>query len=306
MDRVECEGKTIEEAADAALRSLGIAREDADIEVIQQPSAGFFGFFRRKARVAVSRRAVKGEETSAPPVEETEVPQESDAPAKAEHTEADTPVAEPGAPRTESARPHDENRERERRDCRDYGERREHRRREPREEFSFQQDLDSVTAMTLTEAQEQQAQRAVDFLQEVTGEMDVEVDVHRYGIPSGILLRLTGEDLGILIGKHGQTLDALQYLTNLAANRGVDEGRLHILVDVENYRAHREEMLMRLADHLAEKACRTGQDIRLEPMNRHERRIIHTELVGDGRVMTYSAGDEPRRFVVIAPKRRRG
>ena len=119
------------------------------------------------------------------------------------------------------------------------------------------------------------------------------------------MFNLAGEDLGILIGKHGQTLDSLQYLTNLAANRGVSEGRVRIIIDIENYRSRREETLTRLAGHLAEKACRIGDEVHLEPMNRHERKIIHMALQDNRRVTTFSAGDEPRRYVVIAPKRRR-
>ena len=116
---------------------------------------------------------------------------------------------------------------------------------------------------------------------------------------------LSGESLGILIGKHGQTLDALQYLTNLAANRGGAEERIHVILDVEGYRSRREETLRRLAGHLAEKACRIHAEVRLEPMNRHERKIIHMALQDNYRVSTYSDGDEPYRCVVIAPKRRR-
>ncbi len=125
------------------------------------------------------------------------------------------------------------------------------------------------------------------------------------GTPRARAYDLSGESLGILIGKHGQTLDALQYLTNLAANRGCEEGRIHVILDVEGYRSRREETLRRLAGHLAEKACRIHAEVRLEPMNRHERKIIHMALQDNYRVSTYSDGDEPYRCVVIAPKRRR-
>jgi spoIIIJ-associated protein len=120
-----------------------------------------------------------------------------------------------------------------------------------------------------------------------------------------VVYDLIGDNLGILIGKHGQTLDSLQYLVNLTANRGNAENRVHIILDIEGYRARREETLMRLAGHLAEKACRIGDEVHLEPMNRHERKIIHMALQDNRRVSTYSAGDEPRRYVVIAPRRRR-
>ena len=151
----------------------------------------------------------------------------------------------------------------------------------------------------------EQEQRARKFLEDVFAAMKIEVELQRSETEEGILFQIEGESLGILIGKHGQTLDALQYLTNLAANRGVSGERLHVLLDIEGYRARREETLTRLAGHLAEKACRIGQEIHLEPMNRHERKIIHMALQDSRKVSTYSAGDEPRRYVVIVPRRRR-
>lgn len=151
----------------------------------------------------------------------------------------------------------------------------------------------------------EQEKRARKFLEDVFAAMKIEVELQRSETEEGILFQLEGESLGILIGKHGQTLDALQYLTNLAANRGVAGERLHVQLDIEGYRARREETLARLAGHLAEKACRIGQEIHLEPMNRHERKIIHMALQDSRKVSTYSAGDEPRRYVVIVPRRRR-
>ena len=147
----------------------------------------------------------------------------------------------------------------------------------------------------------EQEKRARKFLEDVFAAMKIEVELQRSETEEGILFQIEGESLGILIGKHGQTLDALQYLTNLAANRGVASERLHVQLD----RARREETLTRLAGHLAEKACRIGQEIHLEPMNRHERKIIHMALQDSRKVSTYSAGDEPRRYVVIVPRRRR-
>ena len=151
----------------------------------------------------------------------------------------------------------------------------------------------------------EQEKRARKFLEDVFAAMKIEVELQRSETEEGILFQIEGESLGILIGKHGQTLDALQYLTNLAANRGVAGERLHVQLDIEGYRARREETLTRLAGHLAEKACRIGQEIHLEPMNRHERKIIHMALQDSRKVSTYSAGDEPRRYVVIVPRRRR-
>ena len=147
--------------------------------------------------------------------------------------------------------------------------------------------------------------RAEQFLRDIFRCMGLTVAMSVRETDEGYVYDLSGESLGILIGKHGQTLDALQYLTNLAANRGCEEGRIHVILDVEGYRSRREETLRRLAGHLAEKACRIHAEVRLEPMNRHERKIIHMALQDNYRVSTYSDGDEPYRCVVIAPKRRR-
>ena len=149
-------------------------------------------------------------------------------------------------------------------------------------------------------------ERAEKFLFQIFESMHLEVRIERERSEGTFLLNLSGEDLGILIGKHGQTLDSLQYLTNLAANHGMAENRIHIILDVEHYRNRREETLKRLASRLAEKAVRTRQRIMLEPMNRHERKIIHMALQENRRVSTYSAGDEPYRKVVIEPSRGRG
>ena len=148
-------------------------------------------------------------------------------------------------------------------------------------------------------------QRGEKFLQEVFEAMHIDVQIFRREDEEGTIYELVGERLGILIGKHGQTLDAIQYLANLAANKDHANGHARIMLDIEGYRSRREETLMRLAGHLAEKACRIGQEVHLEPMNRHERKIIHTALQDNRKVTTYSAGEEPRRYVVIVPRRRR-
>ena len=145
-------------------------------------------------------------------------------------------------------------------------------------------------------------EKATKFLEEIFTAMQLEVRLEREDKEDCSVYNLIGENLGILIGKHGQTLDALQYLANLAANRGLSEEKVRIVIDVENYRSRREETLRRLALRLADKARHTGEKIMLEPMNRHERKIIHMALQDNRRVMTYSAGEEPFRKVVIEPK----
>ena len=149
-------------------------------------------------------------------------------------------------------------------------------------------------------------ERAEEFLRDIFRIMNMEADVrHDFKEELGYVLSIEGKALGILIGKHGQTLDAMQYLTNLAANHGIKEGRARFILDVEDYRSRREETLQALAHRLADRALHLHREVRLEPMNRHERKIIHMALQDNYRVSTYSDGDEPHRCVVITPSRRR-
>lgn len=144
---------------------------------------------------------------------------------------------------------------------------------------------------------------AKEFLQNIFNGMNLTVHIEEsVNKDDELTFNFRGEELGILIGKHGQTLDALQYLTNLAANRDAGE-RVRIVLDVEDYRRRRAETLNRLAMRLADKVKRSGDKITLEPMSPHERKIIHMALQGDHRIVTYSEGDEPHRKVVIALKR---
>jgi len=143
---------------------------------------------------------------------------------------------------------------------------------------------------------------ANDFLKQIFTTMKISVSVEKITAEDHVLFNLRGNDLGVLIGKHGQTLDALQYLVNLAANRDSVE-RVRILLDVEDYRKRRADTLTQLALRLADKVKRRGEKVVLEPMSSHERKIIHMALQNDHRIATYSEGEDPFRKVVIALKR---
>ena len=146
-------------------------------------------------------------------------------------------------------------------------------------------------------------QKAKDFLAEIFKNMSLDVLIEKFATSEDtVTLHLHGADLGILIGKHGQTLDSLQYLTNLVANKG-QENWTKIIIDIENYRKKRTDTLTKLALRLADKAKRRNERISLEPMNSHERKIIHMALQDDKRITTYSEGDEPYRHIVIMSKR---
>lgn len=143
---------------------------------------------------------------------------------------------------------------------------------------------------------------AMDFLSTIFKKFDLDVKINVTEGEEFITLDLIGKDLGILIGRRGETLDALQYLTNLTVARHFEE-RCKIILDVEGYRSKREESLARLAKKLADRVKESGKNMSLEPMSPYERRIIHTVLQSDDQVRTFSEGEEPYRKVVIAKKR---
>ena len=325
---IETTGKTVEDALAAALEKLGCGREEVTYEVIQEPSGGFLGLWgKREARIRVTTRPIirpHHREIPTPPSPTiTAAPREESVPARSEddgfdprakryHTDLRSSARRTAAgdgSRTETERRDvAPRRERPARDDapRSYGNARPRyegaRGREggypprPRRERS------DIPLLPLTD---EMAAAAEGFLGKIFAAMGLSVTLNRTDTPTGTIFNMHGENLGILIGKHGATLDALQYLTNLVVNKIPETGFARIILDVEDYRARREETLIRLAGHLADKACRIGEEIHLEPMSRHERKIIHMALQDNRRVTTYSAGDNPRRYVVIVPKRRR-
>lgn len=144
-------------------------------------------------------------------------------------------------------------------------------------------------------------EEAIQFLKDVLESMDLDVSVERQKGEDAVLLNLAGKELGIIIGRRGQTLDALQYLVNVVANRHTKE-HLRIILDAEQFRERRRKTLEELADRLASKVERSRREVVLEPMSPHERKVIHSYLQDRTDVKTYSKGTEPNRRVVIAVK----
>ncbi|HYK72395.1 MAG TPA: RNA-binding cell elongation regulator Jag/EloR [Pseudoneobacillus sp.] len=141
---------------------------------------------------------------------------------------------------------------------------------------------------------------AKNFIVGVSEQMGVPIQVDITQEGKQILFSLSGEKIALLIGKRGQTLNSLQYLTQLVLNRHADQ-YLTITLDAEDYRKRRNDTLVQLAERLAMKAIKTGQNVALEPMPSYERKVIHTALVENRRVKTFSDGTEPHRFIVITP-----
>ncbi|MCX7715477.1 MAG: protein jag [Clostridia bacterium] len=142
---------------------------------------------------------------------------------------------------------------------------------------------------------------AKKFLGDIFRAMNMEVDIHTDMTGESLNINLEGDDMGIIIGKRGDTLDALQYLTSLIVNHE-SKDYVKVALDTENYREKRTESLLSLSNRLADKVAKSGRKYTLEPMNPYERRIIHANLQSNAAVTTYSVGDEPYRKVVIAPK----
>ena len=159
-------------------------------------------------------------------------------------------------------------------------------------------------AVVLQDAQvEQFSNAAREFLSKVFDAMKLEVSIDiKYDAENNCLdIDLSGEEMGVIIGKRGQTLDSLQYLTKLAINTGNDE-KIKVKVDTEDYRNRRKKTLENLAGNVAYKVKKTGKPVELEPMNPFERRIIHSALQNNRYVSTHSEGTEPDRYVVVTPK----
>lgn len=286
MAFVEKTGKSVDEAVAAALAELNVTADEAVVEVLEEAKKGFLGFGRKDARVRVSvKPAVEEKPAEAAPAAEKTV-SEAAADAVAAVKVAATVAAGALAKKADAKD-----------DAVDdaiaalnalKSERRERQNREPRK---YNVSDEAVAA-------------AKEFLQKIFNAMHIEVAMEKFinKNDGSVTFRLHGDDMGILIGKHGQTLDSLQYLTNLVANKNSNE-RVRVIIDVEDYRDRRIETLNRLAARLADKVKRTGERVALEPMNPHERKIIHMALQGDRRVTTLSEGDEPYRHVVIELKK---
>jgi len=146
------------------------------------------------------------------------------------------------------------------------------------------------------------SQKATNLLKNVFRSMQMQVGINANEKDHEIQINLEGSDLGILIGRRGETLDSLQYLVNLSVNKN-QEVRKKIIIDIEGYRRRREETLQKLALKLADKAKQRGRNVVLEPMSSQERRIIHTVLQGRDDVYTFSEGEDPCRKIIIAPKK---
>ena len=271
MSYIDVTGKTEEEAIRKALQQLQMDRDDVSVEILERAKSGFLGIGSSPARVRVTYGQEEPEAPAAPvqpekKPEKKPEPKPQPKPQQPKPQKAEAPKAAPKAPEAPKA--------------------------------------EKAPAAPVQEScQDDNARRITEFLTGLLEHMDspaqvkvTETEKGRYSVV------LEGQKLGQLIGRRGETLDAIQQLTNYAVNSGRDK-RVRIHVDAENYRAKREQSLESLANKVAGKVLKYRRSVTLEPMNAYERHVIHAALQDKEGVTTYSIGTEPNRRVVVAYER---
>lgn len=265
MDYSEKWGRDVDEAVRLALDDLKVSIDEVNVTVLEEPSRGFFGIGSKLALVRVEKKPKEVEIKSEPVVE---VPKEEPVP--------EIQVKEKARIKQEKA---------------------------PKEKK--QKKTEKHEAITKKEAEEElqvlEDHQALTFLREMIKEMGLNVDVTGKMGKEAIYLDIQGKDSGTVIGKRGQTLDAIQYLVSLVVNK--DQNKyVRVVVDAENYRAKRERTLEALAYRLANKVWKSKRSVKLEPMNPYERKVIHATLQNHPHVTTRSEGEDPYRRVIIELK----
>ena len=274
MSSITVSAKTVNDAITEASIQLGIASTGIDYEVIEEGSAGFLGIGRKQAVI----KAWKKEEHKEAPKKEVS---KKETPKK-ETVKKETVKKE--APKKESPK-------------------KEVSEKEVKEEV-LTEPVVAKKEEKLVEVTSETKEACEKFLYDVLKTMGMEVKITSDIDEDGTLcIDMEGENMGILIGKRGQTLDSLQYLTNRVANK-MQDGYVRVKLDTENYRQRRKETLENLAKNIAHKVKRTKKSVSLEPMNPYERRIIHSALQADRYVSTHSEGEEPYRRVVVTLNRK--
>ena len=260
---IETTGRCEEDAIAAALFQLGLDRDDVSVEVLQRPKSGFLGFGSNPAKVRVSYEVEGEEETPVP------MPKEEPAPPKAQAV---------SAPRQEKKADS---------------------RIQPGDEVVIAREEPVAPKTATVSSNDPKAEQIRAFLTGLMTHLEVSATPEISVTENGYQVVLQGENLGAVIGRRGETLDAIQQLTNYAVNRSQSR-RVRIHIDAEGYRAKREEALERLAVKVAGKVVKYRKNVTLEAMNAYERHVIHSALQDYPGVTTYSTGTEPNRRTVVA------
>ena len=260
---IRVSARTLDDAITEALIQLGVTSDRLDYEVIEKGSTGFLGIGMKQAVIEARRKPE-------PVVEEPEIVSEAKAEIKKK----------------------------------EYVKKEDYAKKEIKKEIPQTEAKPVIKhEAELAEVKEETKTAVESFLRDTLKAMDMTVELISVIDSDGALsIEMKGDNMGILIGKRGQTLDSLQYLANRVANKHQD-GYVRVKLDTENYRARREETLKNLAKNIAYKVKRSRRSVSLEPMNPYERRIIHAALQSDPYVTTHSEGDEPYRKVVVTLKK---
>ena len=283
-EEITVSAKTLDDAITEALVQLGVTSDRLEYDVIEKGSPGFLGIGMKQAVIRAWRKEEPKEESVDEIAEELikeAVPTDITLDTKEEK--------EPKKPKKENKEPKKAAQKSGKKEIKK--EQKKEAKPEEKTEPRYETELAKVEDATIKECE--------TFLQNVLQAMHMEVELCSKVDEEGALsIEMKGDNMGILIGKRGQTLDSLQYLTNRVANK-MQAGYVRVKLDTEDYRRRRKETLENLARNIAHKVKRTRKPVTLEPMNPYERRIIHSALQGDKNVTTHSEGEEPYRRVVV-------
>lgn len=271
MDYTEKWGVNIDEAVELALVDLKLSRDEVEITVLEEPSRGFFGIGSKLAKVRVSKKKAEPEVKAEPKSKVKEKEPAVTVPKKKEE--------KPKERKSQDKKPQEK------------------KNKEKKKSVNIALDNAEKESMEVLTEHE-----ALTFLKELTDKMGLEVDISARKGKDLVYLEMNGQDSRTVIGKRGQTLDAIQYLTSLVVNKDNDK-YLKVVVDAENYRAKRQKTLEALANRLAAKVVKSKKYVKLEPMNPYERKVIHATLQHNSKVTTRSEGEEPYRRVIIELKK---
>ena len=294
-------GKTIDLAIEAALTQLGLERDDITYQVLALPKSGFLGFGAQPAKIIVTYEVPDPEPTPAPVVEKpksalgsaSRSKPKSSAPVKKPEPKAEAPKAEP----VKTEAPKQEKPKAERRPERK-AEPKQEKPKAPKAEPKVEKKVEAPKTYAPAEAGSVEEKIEV-FIKGLLEHMDSKAVPHCWKEEGNTYkVDLVGDDLGYLIGRRGDTLDAIQHLANYTINRDV-EGHIRINVDAESYREKREDSLRRYARKKAQQVLKARRRTTLEPMNAYERHVIHAALQDMDNITTHSTGTEPNRRVVI-------
>lgn len=282
MEFIEISAKTVDDAITKACIEMETSSDNLEIQVVREGTSGFLGFGSKPAIIKVRRKEAPEEEIipevekTKPEIKKEEVKKEEKKPVKRPERKQDRKPER----RQERKKPAAAER---------------HPVPEKKEYIILDRTQEEIAAMK---------EAADTFLKDVFKAMELPVTITlEYNEETGNLdINFSGDDMGMLIGKRGQTLDSLQYLTSLVVNKG-QEHYIRVKLDTENYRSRRKDTLENLARNIAYKVRKTRKPVSLEPMNPYERRIIHSALQGNRYVETYSEGNEPYRHVVVTLKK---